>query len=120
MREGTKRPLYYCRRLTPADAGYKDDVDTFSPPVLRYLNFRALNGETELQTIGEVDNKHLIAKQISGGDSYSENDRCYINRAPPALSDQLCTGADFRVASVLPHHRTEEIVFERMAANANT
>ena len=116
MREGSKRPLYFCRRLTPADAGYQHGMETFAAPVLRYLNFRALNGETELETIGEVDNKHLIAKQISGGDSYAEYDRCYINGAPPSTPDPLCSGADFRVASVLPHHRTEEIVFERMAS----
>jgi hypothetical protein len=120
MREGNKRPLYYCRRLTPADKGYKDGVETFSPPVLRYLNYKAIDGESTLQTIGEVDNKHLIAKQISSGDTYTINDRCYINRSLPKTPDPLCADADFRVSSALLIHRTEEIVFERMAANANS
>jgi hypothetical protein len=118
MREGTKRPLYYCRRLTPTDAGYQDGMETFAAPVLRYLNYKAIDGESTLQTIGEVDNKHLIAKQLSGGESYVENDRCYINRAPPATPDALCAGADYRVSSVLLIHRTEEIVFERMASTS--
>lgn len=119
MREGSKRPVYYCRRLKPADAGFQDGMETFATPVLRYLNFRALNGETELETIGEVDNKHLIAKQSIGGDSYLENDRFYINKAPPDPFDPLCADADYKITSVLPHHRTEEIIFERLAANAN-
>ena len=117
MREGSKRPIYYCKRLKSGDPGYQDDVDDeqFAAPALRYLNFRSLSAETELETIGEVDSKHLIAKQLSGGDTYTENDRCYINRAPPDTPDPLCSDADFRVNSVLTHHRTEEIVFERMA-----
>lgn len=118
MREGSKRSVYYCRRLTQADAGYQENMENFAAPILRYLNFRALNGETELETIGEVDNKHLIAKQCIGGDTYSENDRCYINKAPPDPFDPLCADADYKITSVLPHHRKEEIVFERMASTS--
>lgn len=110
MREGSKRPIYYCKRLTHDENG-----DTFAAPILRYLNFRSLSAETELETIGEVDSKHLIAKQLAGGDTYTENDRCYISKAPPDKPDPLCSDADFRVSSVLSHHRTEEIVFERTA-----
>ena len=91
-------------------------METFATPVLRYLNYKAIDGESTLQTIGEVDKRHLIAKQTSGGDSYVENDRCYIYRAPPTTPDPLCSDADFRVSSVLPIHRTEEIIFERMAS----
>lgn len=118
MREGTKRPLYFCKRLKPGDPSYQEDAageEQFTTPVLRYLNYRSLNAETSLETIGEVDSKHLIAKQLSGGDTYTENDRCYINRMPPDPFDPLCSDADFRVSSVLQHHRTEEIVFERTA-----
>lgn len=122
MREGTKRPLYYCKRLKSGDPGYQEDAageEQFAAPVLRYLNYRSLNAETELETIGEVDSKHLIAKQLSGGDTYTENDRCYIFVTPPTTPDPLCTNADFRVKSVLYHHRKVEIVFERTTVDAN-
>lgn len=118
MREGSKRPLYYCRRLTQVDSGYVDGMETFAAPVLRYLNFRTLDAETMLETIGEVNTKNLIAKQLIGGDTYSENDRCYINVSPPTQFDPLCADADYKVTSVLPNHRTEEIVFERMTSTS--
>ena len=117
MREGSKRPVWYCRRLMPGDEGYNDGMELFAAPVLRYLNFRAMSGEAMLQTIGEVNTKNLIAKQLIGGDEYRENDRCYINVTPPDPADPLCANADYRVSSALPHHRTEEIVFERTAAS---
>ena len=55
MRERSKRPLYYCRRLTPADAGYQEGMETFAAPVLRYLNSRSRDGETSLLSGGEVN-----------------------------------------------------------------
>lgn len=118
MREGSKRPLYYCRRLTQVDSGYVDGMETFAAPVLRYLNFRTLDAEMMLQTVGEVNTKNLIAKQLIGGDPYVEGDRCYVYVDPPETSDPLCAGADFKVSSVLPMHRVEEIVFERMASES--
>lgn len=116
MREGSKKPLYYCRRLKDGDEGYVEGMETFSAPVLRYLNFRTLDAEMMLQAAGEVNTKNLIAKQLIGGDSYVEGDRCYVYVAPPTTADPLCDGADFRVSSVLPMHRVEEIVLERMAS----
>lgn len=116
MREGSKKPLYYCRRLKDGDEGYVEGMETFAPAALRYLNFRTLDAEMMLQTVGEVNTKNLIAKQLIGGDSYVEGDRCYINVPVPDPFDPMCSDADYKVTSVLPMHRTEEIVFERMAS----
>jgi hypothetical protein len=118
MLERNKKPLYYCRRLTPDDEGYQENMETFEAPVIRYLNFRTLDAEMMLQTVGEVNTKNLIAKQLIGGDPYVEGDRCYVYVDPPETSDPLCAGADFKVSSVLPMHRVEEIVFERMASES--
>lgn len=118
MREGSKKPLYYCRRLKDGDEGYVEGMETFAPAALRYLNFRTLDAETMLETVGEVNTKNLIAKQLIGGDSYVEGDRCYVYVNPPETPDPLCTGADFKISSVLSMHRTEEIVLERMASDA--
>lgn len=120
MLERNKKPLYYCRRLTPADTDYVDGMETFFPAVLRYLNYKSLSGEMMLETIGEVNSKNLIAKMPLGGDTYTEGDRCYINVEPPETADPLCADADYRVISASRGSRTAEIVFERMAAgNAN-
>jgi hypothetical protein len=114
MLERNKKPIYYCRRLTPSDSGYVDGVETFEAPVLRYLNFKSLSGETTLETVGEVNNTNLIAKHIISSETYTEGDRCYVNVKPPEPYDPLCNNADYKVKSVLPVNRTEEIVFERM------
>lgn len=114
MLERNKKPLYYCRRLKEGDAGFQEGMELFAVPVLRYLNFKSLSGEAALETVGEVNSKNLIAKQLTGGDAYTENDRCYIEKEPPDPYDSFCNDADFKVVSVLPVNRTEEIVFERM------
>lgn len=116
MRERGKRPLYYCRRLTPADAGYQEGMETFTAPVLRYLNFRSLDGETSLLSGGEVNSKNLIAKVPAEADRYFEKDRCYIYTEPPTNPDPLCKGADYAVATVLPNHRTVEVILERRSS----
>lgn len=119
MLERNKKLLYYCRRLTPSDAGYQEGMELFAAPVLRYLNYKSLSGEATLETVGEVNSKNLIAKQFSGGDTYTENDRCYIDKKPPEPYDPLCADANYKITSVLPHHWTEEIVLERLTAYAN-
>ena len=114
MLERNKKPLYYCHRLTPADADYQEGMELFAVPILRYLNYKSLSGETSLETIGEVNSKNLIAKQFSGGDTYTEGDRCYIVKKPSAPFDPLCADAEYKITSVLPINHTVEIVFERM------
>lgn len=114
MLERNKKPLYYCRRLTPADADYQEGMELFAVPVLRYLNYKSLSGEVSLETIGEVNSKNLIAKQLSGGDTYIEGDRCYIAKKPPDPFNPLCADADYKITSVLPINHTVEIIFERM------
>lgn len=116
MLERNKKPLYYCRRLTPSDSGYVDGMETFAAPVLRYLNYKSLSGEMMLETIGEVNSKNLVAKMPLGGDTYTEGDRCYVYVKPPETADPLCTDADYRVSSVLPGTMVTEIILERMAA----
>ena len=116
MLERNKKPLYYCHRLTPADADYQEGMELFAVPVLRYLNYKSLSGEVSLETIGEVNSKNLIAKQFSGGDTYTEGDRCYVYTKPPETANPLCTDADYRVSSVLPGTAITEIILERMAS----
>lgn len=116
MLERNKKPLYYCRRLTPADADYQEGMETFATSVLRYLNYKSLSGETSLETIGEVNSKNLIAKQLSSGDTYTEGDRCYVYAKTPETANPLCTDADYRVSSVLPGTAVTEIILERMAS----
>lgn len=118
MLERNKKPLYYCRRLTPADADYVDGMETFAPAVLRYLNYKSLSGEMMLETIGEVNSKNLIAKMPLGSDTYTEGDRCYVYVKPPETADPLCTDTDYRISSVLPGTAVAEIIFERMASTA--
>jgi len=114
MLERNKKPLYYCRRLTAADADYQDGLDLFAAPVKRYLNYKSLSGETSLETIGEVNTKNLIAKLPAGTDEYVETARCYVYKTLPAEFDTFCNDADYKITSVLPINHTVEIVFERM------
>lgn len=118
MLERNKKPLYYCRRLTPSDVGYVDGMETFEAPVLRYLNYKSLSGEMMLETIGEVNSKNLVAKMPLGGDTYTEGDRCYVYAKPPDMADPLCADADYKVKSVLPGTMVTEIILERMASTA--
>lgn len=114
MLERNKKPIYYCRRLMPGDVGYVEEMELFAEPVLRYLNYKSVSGEATLETVGEVNGKNLIAKKVAGGDTYTENDRCYVNMKPPEEYDAFCHGADYRVASVLPVNRTVEVILEKV------
>ncbi|HEX3038154.1 MAG TPA: hypothetical protein VHO94_04075 [Oscillospiraceae bacterium] len=114
MLERNKKPLYYCRRLKEGDAGYIDNgTEQFAAPILRYLNFKSLSGEVTLETVGEVNSKNLVGKLLSGGDTYTEMDRCYVDVKPPDPYDPLCSDADYHIVSVLPINRTIEIVLGR-------
>jgi len=115
--ERNKKPLYYCRRLTPTDTGYQDGMELFEPPVQRYLNYKSLDGETSLVTTGEVNTKNLIAKLYDGTDQYEEKDRCYVYKAPSVPFDAFCNDADYVIKSVLPEHNVVEIVFERIVGS---
>lgn len=114
MLERNKKPIYHCRRLTPADPEFVEGMELFAPPVLRYLNYKSVSGEATLETVGEVNSKNLIAKLLYGGETYTENDRCYVNVKPPVEHDMFCNDADYRVSSVLPVNRVVEVILEKV------
>ena len=116
MLDRLNRPIYYCYRLQPQDEGYQEGIETFSPPVKRYLHYRSISGEAVLLAGGELSEKRLVSKVSSfSADKYFENDRLFINKSPPGEFDPIDPGANYRIVSVSVNPNVTEIIFEQMA-----
>lgn len=117
MMNRLKRPVGYCRRLTPEDAGYQDGVELFAPPEIRWLNLLPISGELMLVSGGSLNTQFLKAKLPAWmPEVYQEGDRCYVHKEAPAEFAPEEPGCDYVVRSVLQGHSVTELMLEKMVS----
>lgn len=107
--ERDKKPLYVCKRIE------NTNPQQYEAPIMRKLNTVATTSEADIVAFGESYKEYRRAKITYGEKSYyNEGDRAYIFVAPPETHDELCSGCDFEIVSVLDSVSQVEILFKRL------